>query len=78
MIGYCDVDKASDLEDRRSTIGFVFMIKCGVISWSNKPQFIITSSIHGKHPSYQRSHMDDKVDEGIKVHEREEGDGDLM
>jgi hypothetical protein len=36
MIGYCDVDWAIDLEDRISTIGFVFMIKCGAISWSNK------------------------------------------
>jgi hypothetical protein len=34
--------------------------------------------IHGKYTSYQRSHMDDKVHEGIKVHERKEGDGDLM
>jgi hypothetical protein len=62
MIGYCDVDWASDLEDRRFTIGFVFMIKCGAISWSNKGQVIIILSIHNKHPSYQRSDMDDKVD----------------
>ncbi len=34
--------------------------------------------IHGKYTSYQGSHMDDKAHEGIRVHEREEGDGDLM
>ncbi len=34
--------------------------------------------IHGKYTSYQGSHMDDKVHEGIRVHEREEGDGDSM
>jgi hypothetical protein len=34
--------------------------------------------IHGKYASYQGNHMDDKAHEGIKVHEREEGDGDSM
>jgi hypothetical protein len=28
--------------------------------------------------SYQGNHMDDKVNEGIRVYEREEGDGDWM
>jgi hypothetical protein len=36
------------------------------------------SQIHGKYASYQGSHMDDKVHEGIKVHERDKGDGDSM
>jgi hypothetical protein len=34
--------------------------------------------IHGKYISYQGSHMDDKAHEKIRVHEREEGDGDSM
>jgi hypothetical protein len=34
--------------------------------------------IHGKYISCQGSHMDDKAHEGIRVHEREEGDGDSM
>ncbi len=34
--------------------------------------------IHGKYASYQRSHMDGKSHEGIRVHEREEGNGHLM
>jgi hypothetical protein len=29
VLGYCDVDWGGDLEDRRSTIGFVFMIGGG-------------------------------------------------
>ncbi len=33
---YCDADWGGDLEDRRSTIGFVFMIEGEAISWSNK------------------------------------------
>jgi hypothetical protein len=36
MLGYCDANWGGDLEDRKSTIGFVFMIKGGAISWSNK------------------------------------------
>ncbi len=36
VLGYCDVDWGGDLEDRRSTIGFVFMIGGGAISWSSK------------------------------------------
>jgi len=32
MLGYCDADWGGDLEDRRSTIGFVFMIGDGAIS----------------------------------------------
>jgi predicted lipase len=35
------VDWASDLEDRRSTARFVFMMGGGAISWSNKRQPII-------------------------------------
>ncbi len=36
LVGYCDADWAGDLEDRRSTIGFVFMMGGGAISWSSK------------------------------------------
>jgi hypothetical protein len=36
VFGYCDADWGGDLEDRRSTIGFVFMIGSGAISWSSK------------------------------------------
>jgi hypothetical protein len=42
---YCDADWASDLEDRRSTIGFVFMIRGGAISWSSKRQPTIVLSM---------------------------------
>jgi hypothetical protein len=36
------------------------------------------SQIQGKYTSYQGSHMDDKIHEGIRVHERKEGNGDSM
>ncbi len=44
VFGYCDADWGGDLEDRRSTIGFVFMIGGGAISWSSKWQPIIALS----------------------------------
>jgi hypothetical protein len=37
-VRYCDVDWVGDLEDRRSTKGFVFMMGGGAISWSSKRQ----------------------------------------
>jgi hypothetical protein len=44
VLGYCDVDWGGDLEDRRSTTGFVFMIGGGAISWSSKRQPTIALS----------------------------------
>jgi len=38
LVGYCDADWAGDLEDRRSTTGFVFMMGGGTISWNSKQQ----------------------------------------
>jgi hypothetical protein len=38
LVGYCDADWAGDLEDKKSTIGFVFMMGGGAISWSSKRQ----------------------------------------
>jgi hypothetical protein len=45
LVGYCDADWAIDLEDRRSTIGFIFMMGGGTISWSTKRQPTITLSM---------------------------------
>jgi len=44
VLGYCDADWGGDLEDKRSTTGFVFMIGDGAISWSSKRQPTITLS----------------------------------
>jgi hypothetical protein len=38
VVGYCDADWADDLEDRRSTTGFVFMMGGGATLWSSKRQ----------------------------------------
>ncbi len=44
MLGYCDADWGGDLEDRRSTTRFVFMIGGGAISWSSKREPTIALS----------------------------------
>jgi hypothetical protein len=44
MLGYCDADWGGDLEDKRSTTGFVFMIGGGAISWISKRQPTIALS----------------------------------
>jgi hypothetical protein len=36
VFGYCDANWGGDLEDRKSTTWFVFMIESGAISWSSK------------------------------------------
>lgn len=41
---YTDSDYAGDLDDRRSTSGFVFLIAGGVVSWSSKKQPIVALS----------------------------------
>lgn len=38
MTGYCDSDYAGDLDQRRSTSGYVFTSQGGAISWASKLQ----------------------------------------
>ncbi len=45
VVGYCDADWVGDLEDRRSTTGFVFMMGGGTTSWSSKRQSTIALSM---------------------------------
>ncbi|CAJ2635972.1 unnamed protein product [Trifolium pratense] len=42
--GWTDSDYAGDLDDRKSTSGYVFMYGNGPISWSSKKQAIVTLS----------------------------------
>jgi hypothetical protein len=44
VLRYCDAGWGGYLEDRRSTIGFVFIMGGGAISWSSKRQPIIALS----------------------------------
>ncbi|XP_038891601.1 secreted RxLR effector protein 161-like [Benincasa hispida] len=44
LVGFNDSDYAGDLNDRKSTSGYVFMLGSGAISWSSKKQSIVTLS----------------------------------
>uniref|UniRef100_A0A803MZ89 Uncharacterized protein n=1 Tax=Chenopodium quinoa TaxID=63459 RepID=A0A803MZ89_CHEQI len=42
--GYCDSDFVGDIDDRKSTTCFVFLLENNVVSWSSKKQPIVTLS----------------------------------
>ena len=44
LIGFTDSDYVGDLDDRKSTSGYVFMMGSEAISWSSKKQPIVTLS----------------------------------
>ena len=44
LFGFTDSDYAGDVEDRKSTSGYVFMIGSGAVSWSSRKQSIVTLS----------------------------------
>lgn len=44
LVGFSDSDYAGDLEDRKSTSCYVFMLSSGAISWSSKKQQVVALS----------------------------------
>eukprot|EP00253_Pinus_taeda_P012544 PITA_12544 len=42
--GFVDVDRARDLDQRRSTSGYVFNLFGGAVSWMSKKQFVVALS----------------------------------
>ncbi|CAL9007313.1 unnamed protein product [Prunus brigantina] len=44
LMGFSDSDYAGDLDDRKSTSGYVFMLSSAAVSWSSKKQLVVTFS----------------------------------
>ncbi|WKA03977.1 hypothetical protein VitviT2T_022047 [Vitis vinifera] len=44
LIAYTDSDYAGDLDDRKNTLGYVFMLSSGAVSWSSKKQPVVSLS----------------------------------
>ena len=44
IVGYIDADYAGDVDTRRSTTGFVFILFGGAVSWSSKRQATVAAS----------------------------------
>lgn len=44
LLAFTDSDYAGDVEDRKSTSGYVFMMNGGAVAWSSKKQPIVTLS----------------------------------
>ena len=44
LVGFSDSDYAADVDTRRSTTGYLFMISGGCVTWSSKRQSIVTLS----------------------------------
>ena len=44
LIGYTYTDWEGDLNEHKSTLGYVFLLNCDVISWSSKKQTCTTLS----------------------------------
>lgn len=44
LVGFTDSDCVGDLDDRKRTSGYVFMMRSEAVSWSLKKQEIVTLS----------------------------------
>jgi hypothetical protein len=44
VVGYCDADYAGDIDTRKSTTGYTFLLYGGAISWNSKKQPTIALS----------------------------------
>ena len=62
LIGFADANWAGDVNTRRSTIGYVFFLNSGVISWNSKRQpTVATSSFEAEYMSYVSSKSEVRI-----------------
>ena len=64
LLGYTDSDYAGDVDDSKSTSGYVFLMSGGAVAWSSRKQPIVTvnyeSRICGNSYMCLSSHLDEK------------------
>ncbi|GMP64064.1 hypothetical protein CsSME_00025502 [Camellia sinensis var. sinensis] len=59
LVGYCDADWGGDLDERKSTSGYAFMLSDGAISWSSKKQSCIAlSTMEAEFVACSSAHLD--------------------
>ena len=44
LVAYTDSNHVGDLNDRKSTSGYVFLLSSGAVSWSSRKQLVISLS----------------------------------
>ncbi|XP_057838310.1 secreted RxLR effector protein 161-like [Cryptomeria japonica] len=44
LTGYCDADWLGDIDSKRSTLGFCFILSGGIVSWASKKQPTVSLS----------------------------------
>jgi hypothetical protein len=44
ILGYADSNYAADLDDRKSTAGYIFLVNGGTVSWISKKQNTVAKS----------------------------------
>ena len=49
LVGYSDADWAGDLDDRKSTSGYIFKLSGGAVSWSQKQSSVALSTVEAKY-----------------------------
>jgi len=47
LVGFCNSDYAGDLNDKRSTPGYIFFLSGAAMSWSSRKRPVVTLSTTG-------------------------------
>jgi hypothetical protein len=56
LVGYCNTDYAGDLDSRRSTTGYVFLMFGGAVSWSSRLQpTVFVSTVEAEYLSARQA-----------------------